>query len=132
MKYLGIDYGEKRIGIAVSDEEGKVAFPKVVLENSAKIVEEILAKVEEYKAEAIVIGESKNYKGEDNKINPAIIKFKQSLEKQLKLKSDNYGLLAKAIMSVYLEPEFMSSMQVEKNFGKTAGHYIYEKHFPLI
>jgi RNase H-fold protein (predicted Holliday junction resolvase) len=29
-KYLGIDYGEKRVGIAVSDNEGKVAFPKVV------------------------------------------------------------------------------------------------------
>ena len=34
MKYLGIDYGEKRVGIAISDEEGKVAFPKIVLKNN--------------------------------------------------------------------------------------------------
>ena len=28
---LGIDYGDKRIGIAISDEEGKFAFPKLVV-----------------------------------------------------------------------------------------------------
>ena len=27
MKYLGIDYGTKKIGVAVSDETGSVAFP---------------------------------------------------------------------------------------------------------
>ncbi len=105
MKYLGIDYGEKRIGIAVSDIEGKMAFPKVVLENSENLISDVLAKITEYGAEAVVIGESKNYKGEDNKINPAIISFKKSLEKATPLK-------------VYLEPEFMTSMQVEKLFGK--------------
>ena len=26
MRYLGIDYGEKKLGIAVSDEEGKLFF----------------------------------------------------------------------------------------------------------
>ncbi len=125
MKYLGIDFGEKRIGIAVSDIEAKMAFPKVVLENSAKIVEDILAKIEEYKAEVVVIGESKNYKGEDNKINPAIIKFKLTLEKALeeknKSKAEHLDVLANVQTSpipVYLEPEFMTSMQVEKLFGK--------------
>jgi len=26
MRYLGIDFGTKRIGLAISDEEGKIAF----------------------------------------------------------------------------------------------------------
>ncbi len=34
MKYLGIDYGRVRVGIAVSDDEGKIAFPKSVLKNT--------------------------------------------------------------------------------------------------
>jgi len=34
MKYLGIDYGRVRVGTAVSDEEGKIAFPKSVLKNT--------------------------------------------------------------------------------------------------
>ena len=105
-KYLGIDYGERRVGIAISDTEGKVAFPKVVLENNAELIQKILDLCTESQIESIVIGESKNYKGEDNKISPKIISFKRELISIVKL-------------PVFLEPEFMSSMQVEKTFGKT-------------
>lgn len=106
MKYLGIDYGEKRVGIAVSDIDGKVAFPKIVLENNAELVQRISDLCKESEIVSVVIGESKDYKGEDNKINPKIISFKNELTSVLKLK-------------IFLEPEFMSSMQVEKTFGKT-------------
>ncbi len=105
-KYLGIDYGEKNVGIAISDVEGKVAFPKIVFQNNAKLVEKILDFCKESEVTAIVIGESKDYKGEDNKISPKIISFKRELLSLIKL-------------PIYLEPEFMSSMQVEKTFGKT-------------
>ena len=106
MKYLGIDYGEKRVGIANSDTEGKIAFPKVVLENNPELVKMISLICEELGVRSIVIGESKDYKGEDNKINPKIIAFKRDLAGVVKL-------------PIFLEPEFMSSMQVEKTFGKT-------------
>ncbi len=105
-KYLGIDYGERRVGIAISDTEGKVAFPKVVLENNAELIQKILDLCTGSQIESIVIGESKNYNGEDNKISPKIISFKRELISIVKL-------------PVFLEPEFMSSMQVEKTFGKT-------------
>jgi methionine--tRNA ligase beta chain len=60
----------------------------------------------ESEIEAIVIGESKDYNGGDNKISPYIITFKRDLSNAIKL-------------PIFLEPEFMSSMQVEKTFGKT-------------
>jgi len=106
MKYLGIDYGEKRVGIATSDIEAKVAFPKVVLENNNELIKNIVNFCNENQIETIVIGESKNYKGEDNKINPQIIYFKRDLSKEIKI-------------PIFLEPEFMSSAQVENTFGKT-------------
>lgn len=106
MKYLGIDYGEKRIGLAVSDGEGKVAFPKEVIENNSELLKNILDFSKMNLAEAIVIGESKDFKGEDNKINPKIISFKRDLSSATKL-------------PIFLEPEFLSSAQVEKTFGKT-------------
>ncbi|MFA6430462.1 MAG: Holliday junction resolvase RuvX [Candidatus Paceibacterota bacterium] len=106
MKYLGIDYGEKRVGIALSDIEGKMAFPKAVFENNAELIAKIVTYCTENTVEAIVIGESKDYKGEDNKINPKIISFKRDLASAIKI-------------PISLEPEFMSSMQVEKTFGKT-------------
>ncbi|MFH1454799.1 MAG: Holliday junction resolvase RuvX [bacterium] len=106
MKYLGIDYGEKRVGIAISDVEGKVAFPKIVLENNTELTQKISDLCKEFEVGVIVIGESKDYKGEDNKISPKIISFKRELSSAIKL-------------PISLEPEFMSSMQVEKTFGKT-------------
>ena len=106
MKYLGIDYGEKRVGIAISDIEGKVAFPKIVLENNTDFIHKLSDLIKEAEIGTIVIGESKDYKGEDNKISPKIISFKRELLSIIKL-------------PIFLEPEFMTSMQVEKTFGKT-------------
>lgn len=58
MKYLAIDYGLKRVGIAVSDMDGHFAFPRCTLkrETKAAFFAELLALLEEEKAEAIVVG----------------------------------------------------------------------------
>ncbi|MBU6370636.1 MAG: methionine--tRNA ligase subunit beta [Patescibacteria group bacterium] len=106
MKYLGIDYGEKRVGIAATDANGTVAFPKTVIENGPDLVKKISDLAAAEKTEVIVVGESKDYQGADNKISPAIISFKRELGNAITL-------------PIFLEPEFMSSMQVEKTFGKT-------------
>ncbi|MFA6338600.1 MAG: Holliday junction resolvase RuvX [Candidatus Paceibacterota bacterium] len=104
MKYLGIDYGEKRVGIAVSDETNKYAFPKVVLRNSSKIYSEIKRECDEEGIGHIVLGESKNFKGEENLIMKQIHIFKQNLERETGLK-------------VIFHPEFMSSAQAERIQG---------------
>jgi methionine--tRNA ligase beta chain len=77
-----------------------------VLENNAELIKNITDLCKEFDVDSIVIGESKDYKGEDNKISPKIISFKIDLSSAVKL-------------PISLEPEFMSSMQVEKTFGKT-------------
>jgi putative Holliday junction resolvase len=69
MKYLGIDYGSKRIGLAVSDPNGKIAFPREVIENRSKETVSLIAKFcEREKVQAIVLGKSLNYKQEANLI----------------------------------------------------------------
>jgi putative holliday junction resolvase len=105
MKYLGIDFGNKRIGLSVSDEEGRLAFPLSVLVNGEKLIDEILEIIKKENISAVVIGESKNYFGEPNKIMGEIKKFKKELEEEAKL-------------SVIFEPEFMTSVQAEKITGK--------------
>ena len=35
-RFLGIDYGTKRIGLAISDENGSLAFPKEIILNDEK------------------------------------------------------------------------------------------------
>lgn len=58
MKYLGVDYGDKRIGLAVSDPEGKVAMPhSVVSVDGAHAQVDAVAQVaRECGAEAVVVG----------------------------------------------------------------------------
>ncbi len=54
-RYLGIDYGDARIGIAISDERRKIAFPLKVLEKQ-KFFREIKKLIEEEKIVKIIIG----------------------------------------------------------------------------
>ena len=58
MRVMGLDYGSKRIGLAVSDEEGKFAFPAGVIHRSTKQsdLNAILSFVEEKAIEQIVLG----------------------------------------------------------------------------
>jgi len=76
MKYLGIDYGKKNVGVAVSDDGGNLAFAKTVLDNNEALLKNVLKICEEDKIEAIVMGESKNLNGEENLIQKDILRFK--------------------------------------------------------
>lgn len=72
MRYMGIDYGSKRVGIALTDEGGAMAFPHKVLQNSTDLVKDLVALIEEKQVEAIVIGHSLNRNGEPNAIHGKI------------------------------------------------------------
>ena len=75
MRYLGIDYGTKKIGIAVSDEGGTVAFPYAILENGKGLVGEVKTICAHEYVEAIIIGESVDYKGQPNLVKEEIDGF---------------------------------------------------------
>ena len=51
MKYIGIDYGSKKLGLASSDDEGKMAFPMMIIKNEGKekLLKEILGILKEMK-----------------------------------------------------------------------------------
>lgn len=100
MKVLGVDFGTKNIGIAVSDETQKMAFPKAILTNNAKILEEIKKILDENSAGKIVLGDP----GE-NLIREKVLNFKALLEKTFSL-------------PVILEKEFMTSSHVSQFSGK--------------
>ena len=72
MKLLGIDYGEKRVGIAISDSDGKIAFPFTILENSKKLSDDIKTICVKESVVGIVIGESLDYNNQENSIMPKV------------------------------------------------------------
>ena len=62
MKYLGIDYGTKRVGIAVSDSDGTLARPLAVLKNTGSLLSDIEGVIARENIECIVIGNSEGNK----------------------------------------------------------------------
>jgi putative Holliday junction resolvase len=104
MKYLGIDFGEKRVGIAISDEDGKFAFPTTVLTNDSDLMKNIVDLCMKNNAEAVVMGESRNFQGQINNIMWKIEGFKKQLE--------TIGF------KVVFEPEFMTSIQASQITGE--------------
>lgn len=75
MKILGIDYGEKRIGLAISDAGMKFAFPHRLLENNSEAIEEIGKVVKAEKIFEIVVGDTLNMDGTPNAITPDLEDF---------------------------------------------------------
>lgn len=106
MRYLGIDYGAKRVGVALSDEEGRVAFPQSVYANDKRLVAALAALCRERGISEIVVGDSLDFSGTPNKIAEKITLFKKEIAETTEL-------------PVRSEPEFWSSMQAERWQGKT-------------
>lgn len=81
MRYLGIDYGTKRVGVAISDEGGTMAFPYTILENKKGLAGEVKTICAHEAVETIVIGESVDYKGKPNLVMKEVDRFVAELKK---------------------------------------------------
>lgn len=105
MRHLGIDYGSKRVGLALSDESGMMAFPYKIVPNNMELVDTIhnICGIEEIGA--IVLGESHDLSGKPNKIMGSIEEFKRNLEAELDL-------------PVYFQKEFMTTVEARGRAGK--------------
>ncbi len=109
MRYLGIDYGEKRVGLALSDERGDFSYPLSVLQNSENLVEEIDKICKENEVNLVVIGESKNFEQKENDIMKKVHPFMKDLKE-------------KTGIEIVLHPEFMTSLEAEHLQGHNDMH----------
>lgn len=105
MRHLGIDYGSKRVGVAISDDTGMMAFPYKILPNNMELVDTIHNICGTEEIGAIVLGESHDLSGVPNKIMGSIEEFKKNLEAELDL-------------PVYFQKEFMTTIEARGREGK--------------
>jgi len=103
-KYLGIDFGLKRIGLATSDDTLSLAFPYKTIKNSKNVVQEVIDLIQKDSITKVVIGESKNLDMKDNPIMKQINIFKKALEEK--------------DVKVDFHPEMYSSAQVINLMGE--------------
>ena len=84
-KILGIDFGEKKIGIATSDESGALAFPRGIFANDELLDARIGEIIEREEIGEIVLGEALDFNNRRNPVMENIEKFKARLEKTFSL-----------------------------------------------
>lgn len=80
-KYVGIDYGTHRVGVALSDEQGSFAFPHDIItpQSLLSYIEQLAKKISIKK---IIIGYSIASNGVENSIAPRIERCKKEIEEQ--------------------------------------------------
>ena len=82
MRILGIDYGDARVGVAVTDPLGITAQGVKTIKNTGKkrLLSELAEIIGEYKPEKIVIGLPKNMDGTSGFRADATYKFADALK----------------------------------------------------
>ncbi len=101
MRYIGIDYGTKKVGLAFSDEEGLVAFPHSVVPNDYMFPKDILELLKKETVSNAVVGHSLAHDGSENPVMEEVHAFKKFLETN--------GI------RVELEHEFLTTFQAKRN-----------------
>jgi putative Holliday junction resolvase len=74
MRWLGIDYGEKRIGLAISDETETFASPYRTLSADQRLLPELQQIFERERIGGLVVGLPKNM---DGTLGPAAVKVQE-------------------------------------------------------
>jgi len=80
MKLIGLDIGEKRIGVARANSEVKLATPGKVLTNNETVFSQIQELLVQEQAEAVVVGLPRNSKGEETRQSAYVRDFVAKLE----------------------------------------------------
>lgn len=112
MRALGIDHGDRRVGIAISDESKTLARPLTVIRQSPGTpgaLEAVLALVsalaaEEGSLDVIVVGVPRRLDGSPNERTARVEQFVRALQKRTPI-------------TVVTEDERLSSVEAESRLG---------------
>ncbi len=104
MRYLAIDYGTKRTGLAVCDPSETIVSPLAVIENRKNLVEKILETIAKENIEAVVFGLPLNMDGTTGSQAKMTMQFAEELKKRTDV-------------PVYFQDERLSSFVAEEKLA---------------
>ncbi len=96
MRYLGVDFGSKKVGLALSDENGTMGFPYTIVPNTPALVDDLCERATAERVEAVVIGESRDLLGAENSVYAGAHALGEAL-------------CARLSVPVYYEPEMYTT-----------------------
>jgi putative Holliday junction resolvase len=106
MRYLAIDYGMKRTGLAVCDSAETMAFPFDVLQGQKNLVERIEQTVAAENIDAIVLGLPLNMDGSQGPQAQRVLAFADRLRQRVQV-------------PIHLQDERLSSFGAEEKLQAT-------------
>lgn len=99
-RILAIDYGSKRIGIAISDPLGILASPSGVIQNSPTAIVEIVSKVQDQGVGLVLLGLPKHLDGGHSEMTEEVKAFSTKLFAALDSISVKYEFVDERLTSV--------------------------------
>jgi putative Holliday junction resolvase len=104
MRYLAIDYGTKRTGLAICDRAETIASPLAVIQGQKELLKKIAEVVETEQVEAVVLGLPLNMTGTESAQTKLVLKFAEQLKDHLDI-------------PVHLQDERLSSFSAEEKLS---------------
>lgn len=85
MRVMAIDYGKKRVGIALSDPLGVIAQPltSIKVKSQKELFRQIIKIIQESEVGLIIIGNPLSHKGEATEMSDEISRFIKRLKKRI-------------------------------------------------
>ncbi len=92
MAILGLDYGEKRIGVAFANGEGLLAIPMTVIERTGEKadLDKVLALAKEYGVKRIIVGLPLSLDGTIGKQAEEVLAFIRTLSQHVHIPVDTW------------------------------------------
>lgn len=132
MKVLAVDYGSRRIGLAVGNSATRVATPlgQVAAANRRVVLDEIVKRVEEFEVERIVVGYPLNMDGSRGPACAAVDRFIGFLRKRLALPIDRVDEKLSSVAAEELAKEMEPDFRKRKSFlDSMAAQVILQNYF---
>jgi len=104
MRYLAIDHGTKRTGLAICDAGETIASPLSVIHGQKELLKKIAEIVEAENVEAVVVGLPLNMTGTESSQTKLVRKFAEQLKDRLSV-------------PVHLQDERLSSFSAEEKLA---------------
>jgi len=104
MRYLAIDYGTKRTGLAICDRAETIASPLAVIHGQKELLKKIAEVVETENVEAVVLGLPLNMTGTESAQTRLVFKFAEQLKDYLHI-------------PVHFQDERLSSFSAEEKLA---------------
>lgn len=134
MRILGIDFGMKNIGIAITDATNKIAsawltitYPK---NNYMFAINKLKKEIADYNVGEIILGYPVNLNGSISKTAEEVLKFKKLLEDNLNTKvilfDERYSTFNTT--EILKEQSHLKNSQIKKIKDKLSAQYILQEY----